>query len=339
MPFPSTPVTTANLDSVLDPPYDARPDLLDMATKLNAVLASRSELADADHVHEIADVTGLQTALDAKQDSSAKLTAVAGLSGTGLVKKDGTNSFTLDTQTYQPLDATLTAIAGASTSANRLHYWSGVDTVSVAEFTSYARALCDDQSFSDMRNTLGLTIGANVQAYHINLDKVSNGTYQGSGSIITLGGVVTGQWQATPIDPIFGGTGTAGTLTGYVYGNGASDMTASATIPDTDVDGAQQTLTDAGSITWNMASGRNAVLTLGGTGRSIAPTNVTTGKTCVLKVIQGVGGAKTITTWTGFKWNGGTAPTLTTTAGRWDVFVFYADGTNLLEIARNLNQS
>ena len=34
-----------------------------------------------------------------------------------------------------------------------------------------------------------------------------------------------------------GGTGAAGTLTGYVYGNGASAMTASATIPTTDLSG------------------------------------------------------------------------------------------------------
>jgi hypothetical protein len=339
MPFPSTPVTTANLDSVLDPPYDARPDLLDMATKLNAVLASRSELADDVHEHEIADVTGLQTALDAKQDSSAKLTSVAALSGTGFVKKDGTNSFTLDTQAYQPLDATLTAIAGASTSANRLHYWTGVDTVGIAEFTSYARALCDDQSFSDMRNTLGLAIGTNVQAYSVNLDKVTDNTYTGAATIVTLGNVITGGWQASPVAVPYGGTGTGAGLTGYVKGNGFSAFTASTTIPDTDIAGAQQTLTDAGTINWNLNSGRHAVVTISGTGRTLSPSNIPTGKICVLKVIQGSGGSKTVTTWSNIKWNGGTAPTLTTTAGRWDVFQFYADGTNLCELSRNLNQS
>lgn len=55
----------------------------------------------------------------------------------------------------QPLDATLTALAAMSTAANKLPYFSGVDTVSLADFTAAARSLLDDASTSAMLTTLG----------------------------------------------------------------------------------------------------------------------------------------------------------------------------------------
>jgi hypothetical protein len=58
----------------------------------------------------------------------------------------------------------------------------------------------------------------------------------GTTSITTLGTVTTGTWNASVIQPTYGGTG-ANTLTGYVYGNGTSPMTASATIPTTSLSG------------------------------------------------------------------------------------------------------
>ena len=40
-----------------------------------------------------------------------------------------------------------------------------------------------------------------------------------------------------------------------------------------------------------------------------------------------------------FKWTGGNAPTLSTTASAYDYFVFRSDGTNLYEQGRALNDS
>jgi hypothetical protein len=61
-------------------------------------------------------------------------------------------------------------------------------------------------------------------------------TYVGQTSITTLGTITAGTWQATTITVAYGGTG-ATTLTGYVKGNGVAAMTASATIPNTDISG------------------------------------------------------------------------------------------------------
>jgi len=52
----------------------------------------------------------------------------------------------------------------------------------------------------------------------------------------------------------------------------------------------------------------------------------TAGKSFLLKLKTGAG-AYTVT-WTTVKWPGGTAPTLTSTASRMDIFSFFSDGTN-----------
>lgn len=70
--------------------------------------------------------------------------------------------------------------------------------------------------------------------------KISD-TYAGQTSITTLGTVVTGTWNASTIDVGHGGTGAI-SLTGYVKGSGTSALTASSTIPTTDLSG---TITNA----------------------------------------------------------------------------------------------
>ena len=47
----------------------------------------------------------------------------------------------------------------------------------------------------------------------------------------------------------------------------------------------------------------------------------------ILKVTQGAGGSKTLTFPSSVKWAGGTPPTLTTTAGAWDIITLIWDGT------------
>lgn len=90
-----------------------------------------------------------------------------------------------------------------------------------------------------------------------------------------------------------------------------------------------QTLTDGATITWNANSGCQATVTLGGTGRTLTVSNPIAGSFYIIKIVQGTGGSKTIGTWpTNTKWPGGTAPTLTTTAGSVDIVSFWYDGTN-----------
>src|SRR5690242_12730935 len=89
-----------------------------------------------------------------------------------------------------------------------------------------------------------------------------------------------------------------------------------------------QTLTDGATVNWDASSGIVASLTLGGNRTMAAPTNLITG-TLVLHVIQDGTGSRTLTWNSVFKWQSGTAPTLSPGAGKRDVFSFISDGTNL----------
>lgn len=73
----------------------------------------------------------------------------------------------------QPLDATLTALAGVTTAADKLIYATGSDTFSTTDVTSAARGLLDDASVSAMRTTLGVAIGTDVQAYDAELAAIA----------------------------------------------------------------------------------------------------------------------------------------------------------------------
>lgn len=80
-------------------------------------------------------------------------------------------------------------------------------------------------------------------------------------------------------------------------------------------------LTDGATITWDWRDGSFASVTLGGS-RTIAFSNVATEKAVLLRLKQDGTGSRTVTWPAGVVWPSGTAPTLTTTAGRTDVFGF-----------------
>jgi hypothetical protein len=91
----------------------------------------------------------------------------------------GTNPTTLSgygITDAQPLDATLTALAGVSTVADRLIYATGVDTFTVTAFTAFGRSLVDDADAATARTTLGLATLATQNANNV---AITGGTIDG----------------------------------------------------------------------------------------------------------------------------------------------------------------
>ena len=79
------------------------------------VTTAVSGKANSSHTHAIADVSGLQAALNEKQAADADLTAIASQAGpAGFLKKTAPNTWTLDTNTYLTDNKTITVSGDAT---------------------------------------------------------------------------------------------------------------------------------------------------------------------------------------------------------------------------------
>lgn len=166
-----------------------------------------------------------------------------------------------------------------------------------------------------------------------------------SGNVNALGTISSGVWNGTEITVPYGGTGVA-TLTGIVKGNGQSAFSAAVAGTDYVTPSGSETLTNktltnptvtnyvetpftansSTAITLDLANGTVQIITLTGNATITMPT-ATSGKSFLLMLKQDGTGSRTVT-WSTVKWPAGTAPTITSTASRQDMFSFFADGTN-----------
>lgn len=174
--------------------------------------------------------------------------------GTGL---SGTDAGANGTYTLAISDAELLAIAGLTSAADRVPYFTGSGTAALGTFTSAGRDLLDDADAAAQRTTLGLVIGTNVQAY--------------DGELAALAGLTS----AANALPYFTGAGTASvtTLTGagrdLLDDADASAMRTTLGLGTISTQAASSVSITGGSITGIT----DLALADGGTGASLADPN------------------------------------------------------------------
>jgi hypothetical protein len=81
------------------------------------------------------------------------------------------------------------------------------------------------------------------------------------------------------------------------------------------------TATDGATVTFALAASQRQIVTLGGN-RTLALSGDADGMSFTVVLKQDGTGGRTVTWWSGIKWAGGATPTLTATAGKYDVFAF-----------------
>mgnify|MGYP000244383379 CR=1 FL=1 len=117
-------------------------------------------------------------------------------------------------------------------------------------------------------------------------------------------------------------------LNGYVTPS-STDTLTNKTLTNPTVTNYVETAYTANSstaITLALTNGTVQIITLTGNATITMPTAVA-GKSFIMFLKQDGTGSRTVT-WSTVKWSGGTAPTITSTASRQDIFSFFSDGTN-----------
>jgi hypothetical protein len=101
--------------------------------------------------------------------------------------------------------------------------------------------------------------------------------------------------------------------------------------------GAINTVADGATVTFDCKLSDKHIVTLGGN-RTLALSNDQVGQTFLVILKQDGTGSRLVTWFGGISWPGGTVPTLTTAAGKQDVFSFLKVGSGAyLGFASGLN--
>ena len=178
----------------------------------------------------------------------------------------------------------------------------------------------------------------------------TDGVFDSSGNLKTVIGAVSLNTQVTGTLPVGNGGTGATTLTGVLKGNGTSAFSAATAGTDYVTPTGTETLTNKTLTNPSVNNYTEGVVSIGtvSSSHTLALTNgtvqtatltastactftmptATAGKSFILLLKQAASTGNGTATFTGVKFSGGTAPTITATAGKMDILTFTADGTN-----------
>ena len=196
----------------------------------------------------------------------------------------------LDTE-KQPVDATLTALAGVTVAADKVIYATGADAFATTDLPAFGRTLIANASAADARTDLVLVVGTDVQAYDAELaalagltsaaDKVPYFTGSGTAAVADLTAAARTILDDANVDAIrttLGvGTGDTPSFTGVTVGT--SGVLSAGTIELGHASNTTISRPGAGDIAVEgnllyRAGGTDVPLADGGTGASLTDPNM-----------------------------------------------------------------
>lgn len=170
--------TAANANVTAQADWEALPALLSgfMAGKASSAQVNKAIRQASFIAAALAQYTANKSGLDVLDDGDLN----------GFISKMGT-AFGKD---FQALDATLTALAGLATGANKLPYFTGNDTAALTDLTQVGRDIIGKSTIADILTYLGLRTAAKADV----VGTVSQSGGVPTGAIIERGSNSNGEY-------------------------------------------------------------------------------------------------------------------------------------------------
>ena len=229
----------------------------------------------------------------------------------------------------------------AADKTKRVLYSDGTNVVDTGIVTTASTDTLSNKTFSGTITNSGTIVGGNVSAVTLTKPKFADAGFiadsNGNEQIIfqeTASAVneleITNAATGNDVGLAVTGGDTNIGLALTAKGNGKFKFNDAAYFPEA-------TLTDAATISWDAQAAPVAKVTITANRDLGAATNASAGQFVSLLVIQDGSGGHTLSFNAAYEFKDDTNPTVTATAAKGDLFVFYYNGSKFLEVGRNQN--